>query len=150
MKQRLLAGLPVVVTGMLLAAVPGHLLPVCAVRDGAPPMKCHWSGNMLAGFGWTFVALGILLFLCRSREMRQGISLASLALAATAALVPTHLIGMCASPTMPCRMGTYPAVMILLAMLALENVLNILFLRHRQESLAHETAHNLHHSPEQS
>lgn len=147
MKLRLALSLPLAVAGALLAVVPGWILPVCTVEHGKTPMKCHWSGSMLTGFGWTFIAIAILLFFSRSWQVRLGIAATALLVVVTVALTPTYLIGMCAMPTMPCRTGTYPAALVLLAGIALINIGIIFFLRHygKQESRSHEAPDNLHH-----
>lgn len=129
-KRSLLVSMPIALFGLLLALVPGHVLPVCAVAALAPPMRCHWSGSVLAGFGTTFFAAGALLFLSRQAGVRTGISIMILPVAALAAMAPTYLIGMCRMATMPCRTGTYPAAMILLALVAASALFNILYLRH--------------------
>ena len=145
MTRALVVSLPIAALGLLLTAIPLRLLPVCAVQHGASPMKCHWSGQMLAGFGVTFFLLALLLFACRTAGVRMGISAAAVLFAVMAGMVPAYLIGMCGAPTMPCRTGTYPAVMIVLSLIAAAGFFNILYLRHTniRESRGHETSDNL-------
>ena len=152
MKTRLAVGLPVAGLGALLAFVPGHIFPVCAVAHGAAPMRCHWTGAALSGFGAAFFLLGVMLFFCGDAGARRGISLAVVVMAVLAGLMPAHLIGMCGSPAMPCRVGTYPAAMILLSMIALSGLANALVLKRvgAKETQAHEAAHDIPYSLEQS
>lgn len=92
MKRSLVVSLPVAALGLLLVALPLRLLPVCAVQPGAAPMKCHWSGMVLAGFGGTFFLLAVLLFVCRNSGVRMGASVAAILLTITAVI--RHLAGM--------------------------------------------------------
>ena len=130
MKRSLVVSLPIAALGLLLAALPFRLLPVCAVGPGASPMRCHWSGMMIAGFGATFLLMALLLFLFRNPGVRMGISAAAALLTITAGMTPTRLIGMCSAPAMPCRTGTYPAAMVATALIAMACLFNILYLRH--------------------
>lgn len=142
MKRSLAIGLPMALLGTLLAAVPTRLLPVCEA-----PMRCHWTGTALAGFGAAFFLSGAPLFLCRDSGVRLGVSLAALLWAGLGIAVPTLLIGMCASPAMPCRTGTYPAALIVLALLAAAALIDVLYLNHlrTQEKGGDETADDIQH-----
>jgi hypothetical protein len=147
-----MVGLPIALLGALLAAVPSHILPVCETPHGAAPMRCHWTGMMMIGFGLTFFLVGALLFFCRTNGVRTGLSAAALLLTATAGTVPDFLIGMCAAPAMACRTGTYPGVMAVLALTAAACAANLVYLRHlaTRERHGDETSHHRSHRAEQS
>lgn len=102
---------------------------------------------VLAGFGGAYFFLAAILFLQQNSLVRIGISTTAIVLSATAAMMPTYLVGMCGSPAMPCRTGTYPAVLIVLAFLASAGVFNIFYLRERRGD---EAPYNLAHSGNQS
>lgn len=125
MKHSLIVALPIAVSGILLAATPFWLFPVCAVQPGAPPMRCHWSGVALVCFGVAFFIAAALLFLWRNAGARAGISAMAIVMAMTAWAIFAHFIGVCASPMMPCRTGTYPAAAILLALVVAAGAFNI-------------------------
>ena len=108
----LVLSLPVVLAGALLLLLPWWLLPVCDVAAGAAPMRCYWSGRMVSALGVAILVAGVLLFAVRASGFRQGVGLMVVVLAALTAAVPTVLIGMCGNPSMPCRLGTFPASVI--------------------------------------
>lgn len=151
MKSTLAVSLPIAALGLLLAFIPGRILPVCAVARGAAPMKCHWTGMVLSGFGVSFFLVGALLFFFRDAGVRRGISVAAVLMAVLAGTVPTYLIGMCGSPAMPCRIGTYPAALIALALIALAGLANVFVLKDKvaQERRGNETAYDVSYSTEQ-
>lgn len=95
--------------------------------------------------------LGALLFVCRDPGARLGLSLAAIPVAVMAGAVPMHLIGMCGSPAMQCRTGTLPAVMIILALIALDGLVNVFVLKYlsSREQRAHETTYDLSYRLEQ-
>lgn len=123
-------GLPLMALGLLLAFLPTNILPVCHVEEGAVPMRCHWTGRVLTGYGAALVALGALMFLCRTASMRAGVAASALVVAVSAALVPTHFVGMCQSPMMPCNTGTYPGSLVLLALAAVVSLATLFQLRY--------------------
>lgn len=126
MRRSLVAGIPTAVFGILLILVPARVFPVCPVAEGMHPMRCHWTAAALAGFGGLFLAAGVFLFLCKGNGVRVGLSVMAVCSAILGGVIATSLIGMCMNPLMPCRTGTYPAVMILLALTALAGLINIL------------------------
>ena len=131
--------------GVLLALVPFYILPVCEIGGGMSPMRCHWTGSVLTGFGVFFVVVGTLQLPWRDNGVRIGISVMTVCAAILGGFVPAHLVGMCTSPAMPCRTGTYPAVMILLALIALTGTVNAVFLayRLRKEQFCHDASINI-------
>ncbi|MDR1612373.1 MAG: DUF4418 family protein [Planctomycetota bacterium] len=151
-KRSLAASLPVAAPGLLLAAIPFRLFPVCPVPHGAAPMRCYWSGSVLEGFGAAFFLVGVMLFFARSSDMRRGMCAAAVLLAVTAGMVPTHLVGLCASPAMPCRIGTFPAVMVALALIVMGSLFVIFYLGYidARERRSHEAAHDIPNRQEQS
>lgn len=152
MKKALLLGAPVAVLGLLLAAVPNYLFPVCPFRAGAMPMRCYQTGLVLTGFGVAFFVIGVLFILCVSSRIRLGLSASAMLLAVAGALVPTHLVGICSAPAMACRIGTYPAAMIVLVLAGLAGCIDFLVIKYsgKEESCEHEAAHNRQYSVEQS
>lgn len=129
MRESAIFAIPTVVLGGLLALVPFYLLPVCGIRHDAPPMRCHWSGVTLATVGGALVLVAAMQFFFRARRARTALSAVATCLSIAAMLVPTWLVGMCGAATMPCRTGTLPAAIILLALAASANLAAFLFLK---------------------
>ena len=150
MKRTVGAAAPIALLGLLLAAVPEWIFPVCGVHEGAAPMKCHWTGRIVTGFGAAFFLTGVLLFVCRDSGVRAGVSIMAVLMSVLAALTPSYLIGVCASPVMPCHMGTYPAIMVTLALVALCGTFNTAFLwtGFTRERSGNEATHDIPHSAE--
>ncbi len=118
-------------TGLLLAFLPTDILPVCEIRDGMSPMRCHWTGRALTGYGYAIFVLGIFLYLGRGAAVRIGIAAATFIVCLSAALVPTLFIGMCRSPEMPCNTGTLPGACIILSLAGLICIVAIVVLKRR-------------------
>ena len=118
MKSRLFPGGIILVAGFLLALVPFVLFPVCTESVALPsgkslPMRCLYTGHVESALGVLLALLGFLLCFYTNRAVRFGICLAGFCLSLLILAVPTLLIGVCLNTTMPCHIGTYPAVMVL-------------------------------------
>lgn len=150
MRRAHVFSLSVCVLGLLLLTVPLHIFPVCEVREGMDPMRCYWSGWLLAGSGATFFLLGILVSVFRTPKARMAVGTVMIAVAALTALTPTWLVGMCKSAMMPCRTGTLPAAMIIAGIMVLEGIFLIVYLKYTgsRERHAYDTSHNLAYRPE--
>src|SRR5512143_295816 len=67
------------------------------------PMKCHWSGVAEMALALPLAAVGVLLALSKNRESRRNLGVLAIALGAAGVLIPTALIGVCASSDMLCN-----------------------------------------------
>ena len=106
------------VFGLLIAIVPQFLLPVCSASIETKagrfiPMKCFWTGRAELAVGALIILVSILLFLSRNKSATLYLYIVLTGLGVVALLLPTHLIGVCMSPTMPCRVGTLPGLIVL-------------------------------------
>jgi hypothetical protein len=110
-------------------------------------MRCYWSGWLLAGSGAVLFLLGVLVSVFRTPRARMALGAMMVVIAVFAILTPTWLVGMCKSAMMPCRTGTLPAAMIIAALMALEGIFLIVYLKYRERH-AYGTTHNLAYSPE--
>jgi hypothetical protein len=104
--------------GLLIATVPQFLLPVCSgsIETKAGrfiAMKCFWTGRAELAVGALIVLVSILLFFSRNRSAALPLNITLVGLGVVALLVPTSLIGVCMSPTMACRVGTLPGLVVL-------------------------------------
>lgn len=150
MKRSLAFAFPLLATGALLFLTPTMILPVCEVQEGAAPMRCFWSGRVLAGYGATLFALGVFLYFCRTAAARAGVAASALMVAISAVLTPTFVIGMCRSPSMPCNTGTYPGALVVLALTAAACIAILFYLRRRitWEKRNDEASHHNANRPE--
>lgn len=110
--------------GALVALTPFHLFPVCpgrvpTVMGGVVPMKCHWMGRAVLGDAALTLTAGLVLFFCRQPAARLAVAVLLAVTGLLIVLTPSMLIGVCAVETMPCRMGTAPALYLLGGLLTL-------------------------------
>ena len=76
------------------------------------PMKCHWTAVVEMGLGVLTGALGGMLFFSKRKETRQSLSIMGAILGAFVVLVPTSIIGVCASNMMACRNLMLPTLVL--------------------------------------
>jgi hypothetical protein len=112
MKCRLVFGIPVVVLGLLIAAGPVTVFPVCPVMMEMI-MRCHWTAQAELGVGIIIAILGLLSVLIESQQVRLGLSIAIFLNGIFALLIPSVLIGVCPGAHMHCRTLSLPALVIL-------------------------------------
>lgn len=106
------------VLGFLIAIVPEFLLPVCSASIETKagrfiPMRCFWTARVELAVGALIVLVSIMLFLSKNKSTSLPLFIIQVGLGVVALLLPTHLIGVCMSPTMPCRVGTLPGLIVL-------------------------------------
>ena len=104
--------------GVLVAATP-FVLPVCTgllqtTTGKNVPMRCYYTGQTEIAVGGLIVLAGMLAFAFGKRaETRGALNALVLALGAVVILLPTVILGTCASPDMACNIGTKPALILL-------------------------------------
>ena len=104
--------------GVLVAATP-FVLPVCqglllTTTGKTVPMRCYYTGQTEIAVGLLLAFAGILAFAFgRQVEARGALNALVLALGAVVILIPTVILGTCASPDMACNIGTKPALILL-------------------------------------
>ena len=106
------------VFGLLIAIVPQFLLPVCSASIETKagrfiPMRCFWTARVELAVGALIILVSILLFFSRNKSATLYLQIVLTGLGVVALLLPTNLIGVCMSPTMPCRVGTLPGLIVL-------------------------------------
>jgi hypothetical protein len=75
-------------------------------------MVCWYMARAEMGLGLAVILVGLALAICRRAGTRQGLYIGLAAMVLPALLYPTVLIGVCPGASMPCRIGTLPALMI--------------------------------------
>ncbi len=77
-----------------------------------PKMKCLWSARGALAVGISLAVAGGLLFFARRRETRRALSIVGALLALSAILLPTTLIGTCASDGAVCNTTMKPIMLV--------------------------------------
>ena len=107
-----------VVLAVLISVVPqftdcqsqGRAL---TLQDGRQvPMKCHWTARSELVLGIPLFVVGVALFFSRRKETRTSLSILGVVLGALVILLPTGLIGVCASADMVCNSVMSPALIL--------------------------------------
>ena len=126
--MRVLAVL-LLVAGLVLAIAPQYTN--CEARQGtmagastasspamgaaaapvAPKMKCLWSARASLAVGIPLMGVGVLLFFSRRRETRRALGVTGGLLGLMAVLLPTSLIGVCASSAAVCNTTMRPLML---------------------------------------
>jgi hypothetical protein len=74
------------------------------------PMKCHWTAMAAPAVAVPLLIVGGLMFFSRCRETLLALSLLGAVLGVFAILLPTYLIGVCASDEMLCNIEMKPTM----------------------------------------
>jgi hypothetical protein len=73
-------------------------------------MKCHWTAMAAPAVAVPLLIVGGLMFFSRCRETLLALSLLGAVLGVFAILLPTYLIGVCASDEMLCNIEMKPTM----------------------------------------
>jgi hypothetical protein len=131
MKNKKMAGIVAIVTGILIALIPKVIFPVCTdmielINGKSLYMKCHWTAMAELLIGGLIAFNGILLVLFNRYETRLALSIMLFLFGLTALLIPTSVIGMCETATMACRVGTEPALIVVSVIIMAVSIGNII------------------------
>ena len=77
-----------------------------------PKMKCLWSARGALAVGVSLAVAGGLLFFARRKETRRALSIVCALLGLSAILLPTTLIGACASAGAVCNTTMKPIMLV--------------------------------------
>lgn len=105
MKNKILS-IGTIVLGALLAAGPQFLFKPCPTTEKF--MKCFWSCKALIVVGAVLALIGLLQLIAKEAKSRKVLAVVGLALAVSAILIPTVIIGGCVKPEMACKVLTFP------------------------------------------
>lgn len=105
MKNKIMS-IGTIVLGLLLSAGPQFLFKPCPTTEKF--MKCFWSCKALIVVGAILALVGLLQLIAKEAKTRKALSVIGLALAISAILIPTVIIGGCVKPEMACKMLTFP------------------------------------------
>ncbi|MDR0623530.1 MAG: DUF4418 family protein [Treponema sp.] len=132
MKNRIVSGGAVIVSGLLIALGPQFLFKVCPVV-GDMIMKCHWSARAEIGVGAVIAALGIALIFFAHPKTRLGLTIGIFLSGVLALLIPHVLIGGCPSHSMQCRKITFPAITVISILLLIGTVIYTFYLARKKD-----------------
>ena len=76
-------------------------------------MKCWYTAEAETVTGVLIVLTGFALLALPDRVSRKTAGIAGIILGLIVSLIPTILVGVCATPDAPCRIGTLPALILL-------------------------------------
>jgi hypothetical protein len=119
------------VLGVIVILIPWLLFPVCGHGRFAPPpgtlARPHGCDLTLAAETMLGIAAVIagLLPLLSSRGLRTS-AIATAIIGVFVILFPTVITGVCRSATMPCVMGTRPALVLAGALMVLNGIAGVL------------------------
>ncbi|MBP5492201.1 MAG: DUF4418 family protein [Clostridiales bacterium] len=130
MKNRIIFAAVFVLLGLLVILAPTVLFPVC---ESEMKMACFFTKKAEIGVGLVIVALGVIYFFLKNKDIRLGISIAQFLNAALVLALPLKLTGLCKMSDMACRVKTYPALIVLSVLLAVSAAADI-FLLARSEN----------------
>ncbi|MFZ5912302.1 MAG: DUF4418 family protein [Chloroflexota bacterium] len=127
MKRVSVSGIVTAVLGLLVVLTP-VIFPVCEtllelVNGKQVPMRCHWTARAEMLLGVLVMAVGLMIAFLKSPEARQRLHHQVALLGAAIILTPIFIIPTCASPDMPCNVGTKPALIILGALVLITGLL---------------------------
>lgn len=132
-------GAATVILGLLVILIPLLIFPVCGFGRHAPPPGQAIGSHLCHGTLYTEIVVGIFAvlsgLLMLIRPERQVVAHAStwvVILAVVGVSLPTALTGVCKMPTMPCRTGTVPALVIATGLMACAGILGLILGRDKR------------------
>lgn len=75
------------------------------------PMKCHWSAQAEIGAAIPLGIVGAMMIPSRKKESIRNLAVLGVVLGVAVMLIPTQLIGVCATPTHICATTMKPALL---------------------------------------
>jgi hypothetical protein len=75
-------------------------------------MKCAWSARAELALGIPLLALGVLMAVSRRKETLRSLSILDVILGVLIILIPTSMIGVCASAAMDCNSILKPTMIV--------------------------------------
>lgn len=121
-------GIAIVILGVFLVLTPWRLFPVCRVNGFMSFPSGHGCANTAraeTALGFAAIILGGLPLFKPKRGLALFASVSALALALLVVLFPLAITGLCKAPTMACRVGTLPALIVIAFLLGLTGLVGI-------------------------
>jgi hypothetical protein len=126
-------GIVLIVVALVIAVVPqftdcysqGHQIEL--PNGKLTPMKCHWSAIGEIGIAVPLLAVGVIMLISKRKETLFALSIIGLILGALIVLIPTQMIGVCATPTMICVTTMKPILLISGVVAIIASLISILY-----------------------
>jgi hypothetical protein len=93
------------------------------------PMRCHWTRQAEVAVALPLAVVGILVLVGRQRQTQRALLLVGIALGIAAILLPTYLIGVCASEDMICNMLMKPTLLFAGVLVTATSLAGLIYLR---------------------
>jgi hypothetical protein len=93
------------------------------------PMRCHWTRQAEAAVALPLGVVGVVMIASRRRHTRRALSVIAMALGLAAVLLPTYLIGVCASEEMICAMVMKPTLLLAGILTMAVGLVGLIYLR---------------------
>ena len=111
-------GAIVVILALVIGLVP--IFSDCQSRGNAIelangktiPMKCHWTGRAALAMAFPLAPVGVMMAVGRRKETQRALSIVAAVSGIMVILLPTYLIGVCASEDMICNMIEQPMLIL--------------------------------------
>jgi hypothetical protein len=110
MKNRIIVGVLVIMTGALLAVGPYTLFEICDQGHHEGHSICFWTRQVTLGIGIVLILLGVFYIVFNDPGIHAGLSIGIAAGFVLTLLVANVLIGVDDDPMMSCRTTTLPAL----------------------------------------
>ena len=98
-------------------------------NGNALPMRCHWTRQAEVAVALPLGIVGLLVLLTRRRHTLRALLIVAIALGLAAILLPTVLIGVCASDDMICSMLMKPTLLMAGMLAAGTGLIGLVYLR---------------------
>jgi hypothetical protein len=93
------------------------------------PMRCHWTRQAEVAVAFPLGIVGLLVLPSRRRQTLRALLIVAIALGAAVILLPTILIGVCASDDMICSMLMKPTLLMAGVLTASTGLVGLVYLR---------------------
>lgn len=101
------------------------------------PMKCAWTAQAEIAVAVPLGLTGLLLFFSKRKETQRALAILGMVLGVFAVLLPTYLIGVCASPDMLCNALMKPTLILCGTVAAVASLIALaMTLRNEPQSVA--------------
>ena len=129
-------GTALIILGLLLILTPRYIFPVCGQGWHKSPAPMSWAKHGCdrtltaeSLLGIFTLAAALIPFFSASKKTLKTVSLLTIVIGALVILFPAGITGLCKVLTMPCRVGTFPALVILGMLFGVTGGLGLLLAR---------------------
>ncbi len=131
-------GTILMILGILVFLTPRLFFPVCGLEDNAFKIGGFWGHHGCHGTLRAVTVLSVILFFSGIMTMMRPhkrmiliASVSSIFVAIFLILFPTAITGICIMPTMPCRLGTLPALVFAAIVTSVAGMVGIIIYRQK-------------------